>query len=70
MLSGLLSSNLTLWLRITEEITDITEQLGQSAKTIHEVEKAAKLVEQEKSEIQVALEEAEVLCLTLSTDHN
>ena len=70
MLSGLsLSSNLTRWLCITEEITDITEKLGQSAKTIHEVEKAAKQVEQEKSEIQVALEEAEVLCLTfLSTD--
>ena len=65
------SSYLTLWLCITEEITDITEQLGQSAKTIHEMEKAAKQVEQEKSEIQVALEEAEVPCLPLlSTDHS
>jgi hypothetical protein len=35
------------------------------------MEKAAKQVEQEKSEIQVALEEAEVPCLPLlSTDHS
>lgn len=48
---------------ISEEITDITEQVGQSAKTIHELEKAAKQAEQEKRDTQVALEEAEV-CIT------
>jgi len=68
-----LSSNKRLGQCFTEEITDITEQLGQSAKTIHEVEKVAKQAEQDKREIQVALEEAEVLffmncSILLSTD--
>ena len=44
----------------TEEITDLTEQLGETGKTIHELEKGKKTVECEKSEIQTALEEAEV----------
>lgn len=43
-----------------EEISDLTEQLGESGKTIHELEKVRKQLEQEKSEIQAALEEAEV----------
>lgn len=43
-----------------EEIADLTEQLGEGGKTIHELEKARKQLEQEKSEIQSALEEAEV----------
>lgn len=43
-----------------EEISDLTEQLGEGGKTIHELEKARKQLEQEKSEIQSALEEAEV----------
>lgn len=43
-----------------EEITDLTEQLGESGKTIHELEKVRKQLEQEKAEIQAALEEAEV----------
>lgn len=43
-----------------EEISDLTEQLGESGKSIHELEKVRKQLEQEKAEIQSALEEAEV----------
>ncbi len=43
-----------------EEISDLTEQLGEGGKSIHELEKMRKQLEQEKSEIQTALEEAEV----------
>ncbi len=43
-----------------EEISDLTEQLGESGKNIHELEKVRKQLEQEKQEIQSALEEAEV----------
>ena len=42
------------------EITDLTEQLGEGAKTIHELEKIRKQLEQEKADLQSALEEAEV----------
>ncbi|CAL8311076.1 unnamed protein product [Merluccius merluccius] len=42
-----------------EEISDLTEQLGESGKNIHELEKIRKQLEQEKAEIQTALEEAE-----------
>ncbi len=45
---------------LTEEISDLTEQLGESGKGIHELEKIRKQLEQEKAEIQTALEEAEV----------
>lgn len=44
----------------TEEISDLTEQLGEGGKSIHELEKIRKQLEQEKAEIQSALEEAEV----------
>lgn len=44
----------------TEEVSDLTEQLGESSKNIHELEKLRKQLDQEKSEIQSALEEAEV----------
>lgn len=44
----------------TEEISDLTEQIGETGKSIHELEKAKKAVETEKAEIQTALEEAEV----------
>ena len=44
----------------TEEISDLTEQIGESGKSIHELEKAKKTVETEKVEIQTSLEEAEV----------
>lgn len=43
-----------------EEISDLTEQLGEGGKSIHELEKIRKQLEQEKAEIQSALEEAEV----------
>lgn len=39
---------------------DVTEQVGQSSKTIHELEKAVKQAEQDKIDVQTALEEAEV----------
>lgn len=44
----------------SEEILDLTEQLGETGKTIHELEKSKKQAEQEKGEAQTALEEAEV----------
>ena len=50
----------------SEEITDITEQVGHSAKTIHELEKAAKQAEQERRDTQAALEEAEVCILSFN----
>lgn len=43
-----------------EEISDLTEQIGDTGKSIHELEKAKKTLETEKTEIQTALEEAEV----------
>ncbi|XP_063075198.1 myosin-7-like [Engraulis encrasicolus] len=44
---------------LQEEISDLSEQLGEGAKTAHELEKVRKQLEQEKTEIQAALEEAE-----------
>nr|XP_021153501.1 myosin heavy chain, skeletal muscle, adult-like [Columba livia] len=41
------------------EISDLTEQIAEGGKAIHELEKVKKQIEQEKSEIQAALEEAE-----------
>lgn len=46
-----------------EEIADLSDQISQGAKTIHELEKMKKGLEIEKSEIQAALEEAEVRIL-------
>jgi hypothetical protein len=43
--------------QFSEEITDNTEQVGQSAKTFHELEKAAKQAEQDKMDTQTTLEE-------------
>lgn len=40
---------------------DLTEQLGESGKNIHELEKSKKQAEHEKTEIQTSLEEAEVI---------
>lgn len=48
-------------------MTDITEQIGQSAKTIHELEKAAKQAEQERRDTQAALEEVEVCLIHTQT---
>ncbi|XP_026203323.1 myosin heavy chain, fast skeletal muscle-like [Anabas testudineus] len=44
---------------LQQEITDLTEHIGESGKTIHELEKGKKIAENEKAEIQTALEEAE-----------
>ncbi|XP_077590547.1 myosin heavy chain, fast skeletal muscle [Stigmatopora nigra] len=44
---------------LQQEISDLTEQIGESGKCIHELEKSKKTVEAEKAEIQTALEEAE-----------
>ncbi|XP_047426830.1 myosin-2-like [Mugil cephalus] len=44
---------------LQQEITDITEQVGQSAKIIHELEKVSKQAEQDKRDAQAALEEVE-----------
>uniref|UniRef100_A0A8D3ARB6 Uncharacterized protein n=1 Tax=Scophthalmus maximus TaxID=52904 RepID=A0A8D3ARB6_SCOMX len=44
---------------LQQEITDLTEQVGQSAKVVHELEKVAKQAEQEKRDTQAALEEVE-----------
>lgn len=43
-----------------EEISDLSDQISQGSKTIHELEKMKKGLDMEKSEIQAALEEAEV----------
>lgn len=55
-----------LFCTFSEEITDIAEHIGQSAKTIHELEKAAKQAEQEKRDTQAALEEVEVRIMSLN----
>ncbi|XP_034426461.1 myosin heavy chain, fast skeletal muscle-like [Hippoglossus hippoglossus] len=44
---------------LQQEILDLTEQLGENGKAIHEIEKTKKQTENEKTEIQNALEEAE-----------
>ncbi|KAM9837420.1 myosin-1-like [Aulostomus maculatus] len=44
---------------LQQEICDLTEQLGENGKAIHELEKMKKHTEIEKTEIQTALEEAE-----------
>lgn len=49
----------------TEEISDLTEQIAEGGKQIHELEKIKKQMEQEKCDIQAALEEAEVHITTL-----
>lgn len=46
---------------LTEEISDLNDQISQGGKIIHELEKIKKGLDMEKTEIQVALEEAEVL---------
>ena len=46
---------------LLEEVMDLAGQLGESGKTIHELEKSKKQAEQEKTEIHNSLEEAEVM---------
>lgn len=54
---------------LTEEISDLTEQIAEGGKRIHELEKIKKQVEQEKCELQAALEEAEVQAARTVTQH-
>lgn len=56
-------------LKTTEEISDLTEQIGQTGKTIHELEKFKKHVETEKYDMQTALEEAEVELMIAKVIH-
>lgn len=44
---------------VSEEISDLTEQLAEAGKASHGLEKAKKQTEQEKYDLQAALEEAE-----------
>merc|ERR1712168_268345 len=44
---------------LQEEIADLTDQLGEGGKSIHELEKSKRSLEQERNELQAALEEAE-----------
>lgn len=44
-----------------EEIMDLTDQISQEGKTIHELERMKKILDVEKSDIKAALEEAEVI---------
>ncbi|CAM9406846.1 unnamed protein product [Lampetra planeri] len=44
---------------LQEEVTDLTEQLGEGGKSAHELQKVKKKLELEKEELQLSLEEAE-----------
>merc|ERR1712002_327813 len=44
---------------LSDEIHDLTEQLGEGGRNVHELEKSRKRLEMEKEELQSALEEAE-----------
>jgi hypothetical protein len=55
-----ISIHISISFFLTEEISDLTEQIAEGGKRIHELEKIKKQIEQEKSELQAALEEAEV----------
>lgn len=46
-------------LEYTDEITDLTDQLGEGGRSYHDLQKALKRTEMEKEELQAALEEAE-----------
>ena len=45
---------------ISEEIRELTDQLSEGGRGVHEVEKARRRLEMEKQELSSALEEAEV----------
>ena len=44
---------------LVDEIHDLTEQLGEGGKSVHEADKIRRRLELEKEELQAALEEAE-----------
>lgn len=47
---------------LSEQICSLTNQVREGIKNVAEMEKAKKLIEQEKTEAQARLEEAEVDC--------
>lgn len=56
----------TAVLTLPEEILELTDQISEEGKTIHELERMKKILDVEKSDIRAALEEAEVKLLFLS----
>lgn len=44
---------------MAEEIADLTDQLSDGGKSVHELQKAKKKIEMEKEELQASLEESE-----------
>ena len=44
---------------IADEIHDLTDQLGEGGRSVHEMDKTRRRLEMEKEELQAALEEAE-----------
>lgn len=44
---------------VSEEITDLTDQLSDGGKSVHELQKMKKKMEMEKEELQASLEESE-----------
>uniref|UniRef100_A0A8C1JYZ5 Myosin, heavy chain 7B, cardiac muscle, beta b n=1 Tax=Cyprinus carpio TaxID=7962 RepID=A0A8C1JYZ5_CYPCA len=52
---------------LQEEIIDLTDQISHGNKTIHELEQMKKVLDHEKSGIQAALEEAEVMNMRYQT---
>lgn len=47
------------FLCVKEEIADLTDQLSDGGKSVHELQKAKKKIEMEKDELQASLEESE-----------
>lgn len=54
-----LSRDVTATLCPAEEIADLTDQLSDGGKSVHELQKAKKKIEMEKEELQASLEESE-----------
>jgi len=48
-----------IFLLLLDEIHDLTDQLGEGGKSVHEMDKIRRRLELEKEELQAALEEAE-----------
>lgn len=48
-----------LIVHVADEIHDLTDQLGEGGRSVHEMDKARRRLEMEKAELHAALEEAE-----------
>lgn len=44
---------------VSEEVADLTDQLSDGGKSVHELQKMKKKIEMEKEELQASLEESE-----------